>query len=155
MTIKYKLDFTIDSDVLFGLLSKFLPIQDLHVEEVSLVSAPDQAIRFDKQFDLPKPKRAPQVRRKKGSGYMLNLYTGCNAIIMDTLADGEPHPGTHISPNMVKAGYATNGMYGRLERLRRHGYISHPRSGYWQLTPKGKEAWDKRPYPNTTSGSAA
>ena len=29
MTIKYKLGFTIDSEVMFMLLSKFLPIQDL------------------------------------------------------------------------------------------------------------------------------
>ena len=34
MTIKYKLAFTIDSETLFGILSKFLPVQDLSVEEV-------------------------------------------------------------------------------------------------------------------------
>ena len=152
MTIKYKLGFTIDSEVMFMLLSKFLPIQDLSVEEV-VVPTPDPAIRFDKQFDLPK--RAPQVRRKKGNGYALNLYVGCNAIIMTVLADGELHSGTDIAPNMLAAGYATNGLYGRLDRLRRHGYIVRPRSGYWQLTPKGKAAWGERPYPNTTSGSAA
>ena len=147
MTIKYKLAFTIDSETLFGIMSKFLPIQDLSVEEVG-VPTPDPAIRFDKRFDqLTKPKRAPQVRRKKGSGYTLNLYAGCNAIIMTTLADGELHPGTDVAPNMLAAGYAVNGLYGRLDRLRRHGYIVRPRSGYWQLTPKGKTAWSERPFP--------
>jgi DNA-binding PadR family transcriptional regulator len=103
--------------------------------------------------NLPKPKRVKQVRREKGGGYKLNLYAGCNAIIMNALADGEPHPSAHIGPSIVTAGYAVNGLYGRLERLQRHGYILHPRSGYWQLTPKGKEAWDNWPHPNITSSS--
>ena len=146
MTIKYKLGFTIDSETLFGLLSKFLPIQDLSVEEV-MERAPDPAIRFDKRFDLPTPVRAKQVRRKKGSGYALNLYAGSNAIIMTTFADGEPHAGVECDAAMSAAGYATNGLYGRLDRLRRHGYITHPRPGQWQLTPKGKAAWAERPFP--------
>lgn len=154
--IKYKLAFTIDSETLFGVLSKFLPIEDLTVEELAPPApVPDPAIRFDKRFDLPKPVRTPQLRKKKGSGYTLNLYAGCNAIIMATLADDEPHTATEAYPAMSAAGYATNGLYGRLERLRRHGYIVQPRRGLWRLTPKGKDAWDKRPYPNTTSGSVA
>jgi hypothetical protein len=149
MTIKYKLGFTIDSQTLFGIMAKFLPISDLSVEEV-VETKPDPAIRFDKRFDLPKPKpvRAPQVRRKKGSGYALNLYAGCNAIVMETFADGGSHTGGECFPAMKKAGYATNGLYGRLDRLRLHGYVMQPRPGQWQLTPKGKTAWGERPAPS-------
>ena len=143
MTIKYKLGFTIDSETLFGLLSKFLPIEDLSVEEVPerpLVAkeTPIKALRI-------LPVRAPQVRRKKGNGYALNPYAGCNAIIMATLADGEPHTGNDCFPAMMAAGYATNGLYGRLDRLKRHGYVVQPRPGQWRLTPKGKTVWNERP----------
>ena len=141
MTIKYKLAFTIDSETLFGIMSKFLPVQDLSVEEV--VERPENRL---KRADLPellasiKPKRHRRVNK-------VNLYKGSNAIIMAALADGGHHPNTDIAPNMVKAGYATNGLYGRMERLRRHGYVMRPRAGYWQLTPAGKAAWDERPFP--------
>ena len=37
--IKYKLAFTIDSETLFGILSKFLPIEDLTVEEARAACA--------------------------------------------------------------------------------------------------------------------
>ena len=155
MTIKYKLAFTIDSETLFGIMSKFLPVQDLSVEEVPMedrVNAKMQQLgaalgeRQLKRADLPellasiKPKRHRRVNK-------VNLYKGSNAIIMAALADGGHHPNTDIAPNMVKAGYATNGLYGRMERLRRHGYVMRPRAGYWQLTPAGKAAWDERPFP--------
>ena len=149
MTIKYKLAFTIDSETLFSIMSKFLPIQDLSVEEVPLekeIATLHANLRMAQGTPFKAP-RVPQVRRKKGSGYTLNLYAGCNAIIMTTLADGEMHPGTDVAPNMLAAGYAVNGLYGRLDRLRRHGYIVRPRSGHWQLTPKGKTAWGERPFP--------
>jgi hypothetical protein len=147
MTIKYKLGFTIDSETLFGILSKFLPVQDLTVEEVPVIER--QLKRADlpellHSLHKPKPVRVKQVRRKKGSGHVLNLYAGCNAIIMTTFADGEPHVGKETFPGLKAAGYGTNGLYGRLERLRLHGYITQPTPGMWQLTPKGKEAWDSQ-----------
>ena len=144
MAIKYKLGFTIDSETLFGILSKFLPVQDLSVEEVMERPAERPLIAKGTPFKAP---RVPQVRRKKGSGYALNLYAGSNAIIMATFADGEPHAGVECDAAMSVAGYATNGLYGRLDRLRRHGYITHLRPGQWQLTPKGKAAWAERPFP--------
>ena len=144
MTIKYKLAFTIDSETLFGIMSKFLPIEDLSVEEVVERPAERPLIAKGTPFKAP---RAPQVRRKKGSGYALNLYAGCNAIIMATFADGEPHIGADCFPGMKAAGYAINGLYGRLDRLRLHGYVTQPRPGKWQLTPKGKSAWAERPFP--------
>ena len=153
MTIKYKLGFTIDSEVMFMLLSKFLPIQDLSVEEV-VVPTPDPAIRFDQRFDQPdttvskltgktyysKLKRAKQVRRKKGSGYAVNPHAGCNAVLLMFLRDGRPHAFADAIPAVKAAGYSPNGMYGRIERLLRHGYIERIAKGQYQLTNKGIEA---------------
>lgn len=152
MPVKFKLGFTIDAETLFGILSRFLPVEDLSVEEVAqpIPSLSKHVVGLMVRDSKPKPVRAPQVRRTKGSGYKLNLYAGCNAIIMNVLSDNEPHPGTHIAPAMVAAGYAVNGLYGRLERLRLHGYIVKVPYGKWRLTPKGKLAWEAPPAPAST-----
>jgi hypothetical protein len=149
MTIKYKLGFTIDSEVLFGLLSKVLPIQDLSVEEV-MERTPqlNDGPRFDERFDLPK--RAPQVRRKRGNDYELNPYAGGNAVVLSVLGDGEVHPANEFHAPMKAAGYKASGMFTRVKRLKRHGLIVSPAKARYQLTLKGKKVWDERPYPNTT-----
>jgi restriction endonuclease Mrr len=136
VTIKYKLGFTIDSEVMFMLLSKFLPVQDLSVEEV-VERLPDPAIRFDKRFDLPKPKRMKRARR--GKGHTMNLREGVNAIIMRVLADGEPHSAMECKVPVRSSGYSENGIGSRLERLKAHGVVHQPTIGRWQLTPKGKQ----------------
>lgn len=139
MTIKYKLGFTIDSETLFGILSKFLPIENLSVEEVIEHPRPDRAIRFDERFDLPKPQRAKRGRRKGGS-YAMNLHAGVNAIILQVFADGQPHGAGECKPSIMAAGYSINGIGSRLERLKRYGIAHQPEPGMWQLTPKGKAA---------------
>ena len=34
MSVKFKIGFTVPAETLFGMMAKFLPIEDLHVEEV-------------------------------------------------------------------------------------------------------------------------
>ena len=146
MTIKYKLGFTIDSETLFGILSKFLPIQDLSVEEVVDHPAPDPAIRFDKRFDLPKPpkrKNAPRGRGSRG----VNLTEGINGIIMGAMADGKPRFGAEFRPLLRARTYSENSVLSRLNELSKHGYIKRLSNGAWELTPKSKEAWAERPFP--------
>jgi hypothetical protein len=152
MTIKYKLGFTIDSETLFSIMSKFLPIQDLSVEEVPVIER--QLKRADlpallHSLHKPKPprKQPPHPRAPRVSGYPVNLYGGVNNIIMASLADGKPHTLVDSHANIVAAGYSKSGLYSRVQRLVKHGYIVRVRSGYYQLTPKGKIAWDARPMP--------
>jgi hypothetical protein len=149
MPVKFKLGFTIDAKTLFGIMSQFLPVKDLVVEEI-VEREPELVNRFDKQFDLPKPKRAPQVRAKKGSGYKLSVHTGANGVIMEALSDGAEHPGSDCFPAMRAAGYATNGIYGKFKRLERHGILSSHK-GKWRLTQQGKELWEQRPAPRDTA----
>jgi hypothetical protein len=148
MTIKYKLGFTIDSQTLFGIMAKFLPIENLTVEEVPVIE------RQLKRADLPellhnlhKPKPVRHKKAPRGSGYAVNIYAGVNAIIMAAMADGKPHTLVDSHANIVAAGYSPNGLYSRVQRLVKHGYIIRVRSGYYQLTPKGKTAWAERPFP--------
>jgi|SRR5580698_224731 hypothetical protein len=155
MTIKYKLGFTIDSETLFSIMSKFLPIQDLSVEEVverpleDRVNAKMKALGHALQAKQLKPvrKQPPHPRARRISGYPVNLYGGVNNIIMSSLADGKPHTLVDSHANIVAAGYSKSGLYSRVQRLVKHGYIVRVRSGYYQLTPKGKIAWDARPMP--------
>jgi len=133
MTIKYKLGFTIDSETLFGIMAKFLPIQDLSVEEVVERPVPDPAIRFDKRFDLPKPKQ----KRGDGTGKNVDLTRGVNAIIMAVLLDGKKHSPLELRDAMAKTAYSPSGLGSRLERLRHFGYIHNPRKGEWAATLKG------------------
>jgi hypothetical protein len=142
MPVKFKLGFTIDAETLFGIISKFLPVSDLSVEEV-VEHKSDAAIRFDQRFDLPKPKRAPQVRRKKGSGHELNVHAGANAVIMAMLSDGEQHAVSECFPAMKAAEFSTNGIHTKFQRLQRHGIVEGYK-GLWWLSPKGKALWDAR-----------
>ena len=61
-------------------MSKFLPVQDLSVEEVPDV--PPVPAHMDYLERHMKPKRVPQVKRKEGSGYVLNPHAGVNAILL-------------------------------------------------------------------------
>jgi hypothetical protein len=91
-------------------------------------------------------KRVQQVRKIRG-GYAMNLYAGSNTIVMAHFADGAPHKLTETYPALAAAGYSTNGMFGRVERLVRHGYIVKVGVGVYELTQKGKTAWAERPFP--------
>jgi hypothetical protein len=142
MPVKFKLGFTIDAKTLFGIMSQFLPVQDLSVEEV-IEREPDPAIRFDQRFDLPKPKRAPQVR--KTTSKVVNLHAGMNAIIMSMYRDGEVHPSAGLRTAFKAGGYSVNGLHGKLNRLCYHGYMTKVRRGEYQITPKGKLVWEQPP----------
>jgi hypothetical protein len=137
MTIKYKLGFTIDSEVMFMLLSKFLPIQDLSVEEV-VVPVPDPAIRFDKRFDLPKPKRKQEARHG-GGGARLDLTRGVNAIVIAALADGQGRSQAHIKEAVSLTPYSVAGVGSKLARLLEMDIIQKHK-GMYSLTPKGMAA---------------
>jgi hypothetical protein len=139
MPVKFKLGFTIDAKTLFGIMSQFLPVQDLVVEEI-VEREPEPTIRFDKRFDLPKPK----PKRATRSGYAMNLHKGANAIMMAVMSDGEQHLGSDCFPALRAAGYSTNGLYGKFERLKKHGVLFAPVKGKWQITPKGKQLWEKQ-----------
>jgi hypothetical protein len=132
MTIKYKLGFTIDSETLFGIMAKFLPIENLSVEEVVERPAPDPAIRFDKRFDLPKPKRTNQ--RKYGG--QVDLTLGVNAVIMGVLSDRQAHTYREMRDAIAKTVYSPNGIGSRLERLVAVGYVTRLGGGKYRASSK-------------------
>jgi hypothetical protein len=144
MTIRYKLAFTIDSKTLFGIMAKFLPIEDLSVEEVPMEERVNAKMRA-LAVSIPKlkPKRKLRSRAPRRTGHKINLHAGVNAILLTFLQDGMPHELVRVFPAVKAAGYATSGMYSRIERLQRHGYIERIATGRYQITQKGKQTMEQ------------
>ena len=59
-----------------------------------------------------------------------------NKIILDLLADGKPHHAIEADGMLIEAGYSPKGLYSKMQRLVRHGYVNRPAKGLWQITLK-------------------
>jgi hypothetical protein len=132
--IKYRLSFVMPGEVLFGLLAKVLPIEDLSVEEIAPTPAKLKA-KTAPQLVKPKMKREPRA-----GGYAPNLEAGTNATILKVLADGQVHRTREIKEAFVATGYNPNGTGSTIERLRKWGLIRRVGAkGQWQLTEEQKK----------------
>lgn len=135
--VKYKIAFMMGAETLFGLLSKFLPVEDLHVEEVMERSVP-------KQSPSPMPKMARQVtalkppKRRRPRGLMLDA--GINALIIEAMADGGTHRAVDLMPLLTARGYSANSVSSRLQSLREHGVVKPAGRGAWRLTEPMKQS---------------
>ena len=133
--IKYRLSFVMPGEVLFGLLAKLLPIEELNVEEIAPTPVRAKAAKaVAEPAHLPrlvKPKkRAPRQR----GGFGINTEEGVNGAIMQTLADGKPHRYAELKRAVFAAGYAGSGIGSRLERLHVHKAVVRVQPGLWQKT---------------------
>jgi hypothetical protein len=135
MSVKYKIGFTMDAETLFGLLSKFLPIEHLSVEEVFERPAPPTP-KLTVAPRLVAPKPTPKLKLKRASRGPL-LDAGLNRIILDALADGEPHSPIDLKTAILKAGgYSADSLSSRLAGLVERGYVIKPDYGAYQLSEK-------------------
>lgn len=139
--MKFKIAFTVDAQTMFSMMAKFLPIDNLSVEEVlerpiaklgpapqlrpiraKLATLPPRRIQHAK----PKPKQARKPRP-------MDLKAGVNGLIMDYMADGQPHRAIELKPVITRAGFSENSIGSRLERLKAAGVVFQPELGLWQL----------------------
>lgn len=128
MTVKYRIGFQIDAETLFGLIAKFLPLDNLSVEEVVERHAP-----MPRQAKLAPPKKAAkQKRAPRRAGYALNIVDGVNGVIMAALADGEPHRFQALANLVAEAGYARTGIGSKLTRLLEHKFVIREGPGLWR-----------------------
>lgn len=135
--VKFKIGFEIGAETLFGMLSKMLPIDNLHVEEI--VEPPP---RFNLKAQVEKlgadsllpPKFAPRKKpRAKGNGRAVDLKAGLNRIIIEVLSDGLPHHASALRPLFKSAGFSENSVGSRLQALRERGIVKQSGNGTWQL----------------------
>lgn len=130
MTMKFKIGFTIDAQTMFGMLAKFLPVENLHVEEVMERAAPKLATLPPRRIQHAKPvSKSRQTRPRKP-----DLKAGANGHIIRFLSDGAPHRALELEPVFVAAGYAKTGVASRLQKLKEQGVVFQPEPGLWQLT---------------------
>lgn len=135
MTVKYRLNFVMSADTLFGLLARVLPIEELSVEEIA--PTPVRTLRVER---LPKPKPKPQPQRaRRVSGYAANLEAGTNAAILKVLADGQTHRTREIKDAFLAAGYNPNGTGSSISRQQKWGLIETAGPGQWRLTKEYKQ----------------
>lgn len=143
MTVKFHIGFIIGAETLFELVSKMLPIEDLHVEEI-IPQTPTsfnvrELARANSKLE-PKLVSAPKLKPKRnhrGNGKGVDLKAGVNAIIMRVLADGTAHRGFEFKRAIGAKGYAESGIGSRLDKLAAHGFIVHEGPGLWRLaTPQ-------------------
>jgi hypothetical protein len=135
MPVKFKIGFTIPAETLFGLLAKVLPIEDLHVEELLVEKTIQPRVTpAPRTQALGKPKKVK--RRSRG----LVLNEGINALILNHLADDKPHRAIELEPLLSAAGFSSNSVGSRLQKLRSAGVVFQPELGLWQRTPLAQRA---------------
>jgi hypothetical protein len=91
--------------------------------------------RFDKQFDLPKPKHKPK-RAKRSTKGESNLTQGVNAIIMGVLSDRQDHSYLELRQAVSKTTYSPNGIGSRMARLVALGHVNRLGDGKYRATTK-------------------
>jgi hypothetical protein len=126
--VKFKIGFVMDSESLFGLIGKFLPVEDLSVEEIveRPPKLPLQAIAHAVNHIT---KRTTEKKTRASPGP--NLKKGINGIIMTALADG-PKRANQLKPKVKAAGFSENSVNSRLEALRGYGVLEMIGDGTWK-----------------------
>jgi hypothetical protein len=140
--MKFKIGFTIDAETMFGMMAKFLPVEDLHVEEVMDKPEP-QINRIAARvgaIPISKPKRRYTPPQKRKPSIPLKLDAGINRIIMEAMSDGKPHKAIELKPLLKKGGYSSNSVGSRLQNLEDHGVVIRQGDGTWVLGQAMKES---------------
>lgn len=134
MPVKFKIGFMIDAETLFGIVAKFLPLENLTVEEMVERDAPPGQPRLPKIAAMVA--KAKPTRARPGIRKTINLDEGVNAVIMHMLADGEAHRFHELTQAMKAAGYSSTGLGSRLVRLLEHGFVIRLKPGEYRLGKK-------------------
>jgi hypothetical protein len=130
--VKFKIGFTIPSDTLIAMIAKFLPIEDLSVEEiVPKPTLAERSIAIHKltQQAIATHKPKPQLHKRASPGP--NLKKGINGLIMAELSTG-PKRAAELQPKVKAAGFSENSVTSRLEELRKYGVIERDDNRLWK-----------------------
>jgi len=139
--MKLRIGFTIEAEALFGLMAKMLPLDDLHVEELGPGPRPKvEAIPHVAKVAPIEPERTkPKRGHKRAVGRALRLDKGLYRIVLDFLADGQPHAAVELKPTLKAAGYSQSSVASTIAKLRNRGLIFQPEPPMWQIVRKDGE----------------
>jgi hypothetical protein len=140
MSVKFKVGFVMSAETLFGLIGKFLPVEDLAIEEIvfheGFAPKPRAVAKLAKlppshsEGETPKPDR-------RGRNPTIKADQGMNAIILKLLGDGEPHRFREFSEALKAAGFSGNGVGGLLKRLVKYGLVANAGHGSYRAAKRG------------------
>jgi hypothetical protein len=133
MTVKYKIAFQIDAETLFAIMSKFLPLENLSVEEVIERPVTAHAPRITHAAKVAK------IGPKKGRRTS-NLNEGVNSIIISELGKGLRSYAALKQAINASGVYSSSGIGSRLQRLVEIGAIVKASPGVYALPERQKES---------------
>jgi len=127
MSIKYKIGLTITAETLFGMIAKFLPIEDLYVEEIL-----PQSQNVEKITDLaPKTKPGKNTNKqfKHPSGKPLTYF------ILEYFKQDQKHNPSwnELSKYTVELGFNKSSINNSISRLLKQGKIEKMTYGKYKL----------------------
>jgi hypothetical protein len=136
MSVKFKVGFTMSAETLFGIIAKFLPVEDLEVEEIEPRVVPVAKVEKIARLVGPKnrhePATPPRAKRRRPA-IPISLDKGVNGIILRAFEDGKPHAAGELRPLVLAAGYSEGSIASRLAKLRDYGAVHQPEYGLWQI----------------------
>jgi hypothetical protein len=126
--VKFKIGFTIESETLFFMMSKFLPVNDLHVEEI--VDRSTEQIKLT----LPKEKKSPKrvSHFKHSSGRTLQDF------ILEYMNNTSNYPVTwvELANRAESLGFRKSSINNGVTRLIKAKLIQRISSGKYKLMEK-------------------
>lgn len=125
--IKYKIGFTITAETLFSIIAKFLPVEELQIEELMPI-VPTQS-KLAQQSIPTLPRRKRKIERPN----ITNLEAGTNRIMLELFSDGQPHKAVELKPAFKRENYSVNSIGSRLNSLRKKGILEQLGDGTWRL----------------------
>jgi hypothetical protein len=135
--MKFKIGFTIEAETMFRMLAQFLPVDDLHVEEVPTAT----------KSDIPKSAIGrliagvkPVKQKRKRPPTPIKLHEGINGIIIDAMSDGQAHRAVEFKPLLKQRGYSEHSVTSRLEALKNYGVVEQMSDSTWRLTQQMRSA---------------
>jgi hypothetical protein len=120
MPVKFKIGFTIDAETLFSIVAKFLPLENLSVEEVVAHRAPT-APRLPKAVDTPKIKRRRASKSANG---------GQLKVIADHVRVNGASSYAEIGNALAAAGFSKSGAGSAISRAIANGLLRKDGSNY-------------------------
>lgn len=147
--VRYKIQFVVTSELLFKHVAQFIPVEDLHIEELveipkptfKLPEAPMQTVKARKPYVKHRPPDRP-----------LDSTTGMNAVILRALADGQPHPVSRLRKALIDAGYSKSSYNSQITKMQTHNLVQRETPGWWRLKYAPQSAQDT-PRTETDSGA--
>jgi hypothetical protein len=137
MSVKFKVGFVMSAETLFGLIGKFLPVEDLAVEEIvfheGFVPKPRAVAKLAK---LPPSHSEGETPKPKGRK-PLTLDQGMNAVVLKVLGDGQPHRFKEVSEALKAANFSGNGVGNLLKRLVSYDLVVNLGGGLYRAAKRG------------------